>query len=141
MTTVSFKDLPELSDLLLRQGMVRLRIATGSMRPALREGDEIVVQPAAPETLRVGDILLVRYQGQMVCHRLVKILDSGTFVIRGDAAPAAGGEQVRADQIIGRVVQVKPRTLWTVLKFFLKGLLRSAKNSGGAFFCPPRGQG
>lgn len=121
--TLAFADLPELSDLLLKLDKTRLRIASRSMVPTLRPGDEIVVEPVPIEALRTGDLILFRHQGLLICHRLVEVSEhSGTLLARGDATSSAG-QQIAPDQVVGKVVNIRKRTVWAVLKATLQQVL------------------
>src|SRR3989449_4742575 len=80
------------------------------MAPTIDDGDRVLVAPAAPESLKPGDIVKFRAQGAFVMHRLVRF-DRGedgarTFVFRGDNAPA-NDQPVTAAAIIGRAVAVE----------------------------------
>lgn len=111
--TVGLAELPEISDVLLRFAKVRVRIASGSMAPTLLPGDEISVEPASIDTLRAGDLILFRWRGQLVCHRLMDV--SGDAVVtRGDAA-SGGGERTDRDQVLGKVVKIRKRAVRVAL--------------------------
>jgi signal peptidase I len=56
----------------------------GSMAPAIRRGDLILVAPA-PAKVEAGMILVLRIDGALVTHRVVAVNPDGTFVTRGDA--------------------------------------------------------
>lgn len=102
----------ELSGLLLASRKVRLRIASRSMVPTLRPGDQIVVQPVSPKELRPGDLILFEHQGRLICHRLVEIVGhSPTCLTQGEAA-SGGGERIDHDQVLGKVVAVRTWGLW-----------------------------
>src|SRR3989475_4672549 len=80
------------------------------MAPTIDVGDRVLVAPAAPESLKPGDIVKFRAQGAFVMHRLVRF-DRGedgarAFVFRGDNAPA-NDQPVTAAAIIGRAVAVE----------------------------------
>jgi signal peptidase I len=129
LDTLALTDLLELSDLLLTSGHVRLRIASLSMVPTLRPGDEIAVQPASSEDIRVGDLILYAHRGQLICHRLVEVSGQpARWLTRGDAAGSAG-ERISPDRVLGKVVGIRKRTLWGGLKetlqsAFVPALLR-----------------
>jgi len=122
--THSLAELPEVSDLLLKLGKVRLRIVSRSMVPTLRPGDEIAVEPASTKELSPDDIVLFRQDGQLVCHRLVAFSeDDGALLTRGDAANSEenpAGERVAADRLLGRVVGIRRRSTWVGLKETVK---------------------
>lgn len=122
--TLALSDLPELRDLLLASGKVRLRIASRSMIPTLRPGDEIAVEPAPIEALRPGDLILFQGGRELVCHRLVAV-SGGALLTRGDAG-SSGGERIAPHHVLGKVVEIRQRTLWLGFKLGLQGaLLRS----------------
>ncbi len=129
MDTFALTDLLELSDLLLTSGHVRLRIASLSMAPTLRPGDEIAVQPVSSGDIRVGDLILYEHNGQLICHRLVEVSGQpARWLTRGDAAGCAG-ERISPDRVLGKVVGIRKRTLRVGLKetlqsAFVPALLR-----------------
>jgi signal peptidase I len=107
-------DLLEISDLLLRDQIFRLRVSSWSMYPVLWKGDQITVEPATPTQLQVGDLLLFHDHGRLICHRLVATQETGTgqrLTTKGDAA-AGCGEVIQPDQVLGRVVAVTRRWPW-----------------------------
>ena len=122
MPTARLQDLTELSDLLLPSSWLRLRIATGSMRPTLRPGDEITVEPITLDALQPGELVLFRSRGQLVCHRLMEV--RGTLVrTRGDAT-TSDGEWIDAADILGRVTAIRPRNAWAGIKDALRSARR-----------------
>ncbi len=121
--TVGVGDLLELSDLLLKWGKVRLRIASRSMVPTLRPGDEIGVDPVSVEALRTGDVILFELKGQLICHRLVEMPECPSALLtRGDAA-SSGGLWIGRDQVLGKVVSLRRRSLWVGIRETLHSAL------------------
>jgi ribosomal protein S18 acetylase RimI-like enzyme len=107
-------DLLEVSDLLLRGQTFRFRVAGWSMYPALGKGDQLTVEAASPEQLQVGDLLLFHDHGRLVCHRLVAMQKTGTeprLITKGDAATGCDAP-LQPEQVLGRVVGVRPRWRW-----------------------------
>lgn len=83
-----------------------LRVETGSMEPALHVGDYIVTKKCDPTTLEVGDIISYYseqsdIEGMLVTHRIVEVLDDGTFITHGDANPINDSIPVKAENILG----------------------------------------
>lgn len=107
-------DLLEVSDLLLQGQQFRFRVAGWSMAPALCKGDWITVEPASLTELQVGDLLLFHHQGRLFCHRLVALQETGAgpwFITKGDAATECDAP-LQPDQVLGRVVGVRPSWHW-----------------------------
>jgi signal peptidase I len=97
-----------IAEALQRFGVVRLRATGGSMSPAIRGGDVLVVANCSIADLRPGDVILFARRGSLVAHRIRRIPRHSArcvLVTRGDAVwrddPA-----VRASAILGRVVAV-----------------------------------
>ena len=93
----------ELLQIALAEGQrVRLRVASGSMWPLLRPGDQVEVTPVPLADLRPG-ALVVRAvpDGSFVVHRLLG-LQGETIITGGDALPRADPPWP-ADQLAGRV--------------------------------------
>lgn len=76
-----------------------------SMMPLLRQGrDVMVIRRKGPQRCRKYDaVLFKRRNGQYVLHRVVKVLESGYYII-GDNCVA--GEYVQEDQILGILTEV-----------------------------------
>jgi signal peptidase I len=95
------------ADLLQRQGgAFAISIRGACMEPVLREGDRILVEPAA--RLRAGDIVVFQgRRGVLTAHRLLGC----TFTPRGlrwmtrPDAPGPIDGLLRRDQILGKVVR------------------------------------
>lgn len=51
---------------------VWIPVRGGSMLPFLRERDEVLLQPAGMKEVGVGDIVLARWEGRHVVHRVVR---------------------------------------------------------------------
>ena len=93
-------------DLLTRGLSFRFRAAGRSMAPAIGDGENIEVSPAAPVGLRPGDILLTQGDDGFKAHRLVELRrGSPNFLTRGDAS--RGADSRRRGRIVGKVVSVE----------------------------------
>ena len=70
----------------LRRGTtLRVRARGGSMLPFLRDGDVLVVRPAAAAEIGIGDVICYEPPAGGLClHRVIAREDRG-FVTRGDA--------------------------------------------------------
>ena len=51
---------------------VKFRVAGNSMRPALRDGDVVCVEPSTTSVFQLGSIVLSSWKGNYVLHRLVR---------------------------------------------------------------------
>jgi signal peptidase I len=85
--------------------LVVVRVAGGSMVPALLPGDIAVVTKAQP---RAGDIALLRSGSSLVLHRVARVLGDGSVSTRGDANPIADFSPTPRAAIRGRVALVLP---------------------------------
>ncbi|MDB9823271.1 nucleotidyltransferase family protein [Deltaproteobacteria bacterium] len=74
-----------------------------SMHPFLKPGDQIVVNRVSPESLQVGDIVVVPLKGRFVAHRLVKMLPGDRCVLKGDSMLKSDPEKFKLSAISGRV--------------------------------------
>jgi hypothetical protein len=106
-------DLADLSaEVLGRDGSFSFRAyARGScMVPVIRDGDLLTFQPAEASALRVGDVALYRAAGNcLFAHRVVGQRVEGNRLVlttRGDST-LGPGEEVRAGQVLGRVVRAQ----------------------------------
>ena len=80
---------------------LRVRVTSGSMKPLLRIGDSILVQPCSAQAVRPGDVLTVQRGASWVTHRLVEITPQG-WVLMGDSSPWADAP-LPPEALIGRV--------------------------------------
>jgi hypothetical protein len=71
------------------------------MRPLFAPGSTVRVLPARAEDVRVGDVVLVDVDGQLVAHRLIQAR-ARRIVTRGDSMPEADAP-LPATAIVGRV--------------------------------------
>jgi signal peptidase len=96
---------------LLSQGYgVRFRPGGHSMRPTIRDGEAVTVEPVEPGKVKKGDIILCRTTRGLIAHRVVRIErredEARVFHLRGDASNSCDAP-VSAEQILGRVVSVE----------------------------------
>jgi len=89
---------------LLHEGREVVMVPKGnSMRPFIRgQVDNVRLQPI--EVLKVGDIVLARYNGHYVLHRIIAI-EGDQVTLMGDGN-LQGVEQVLKSDVIGVVVEI-----------------------------------
>jgi signal peptidase len=83
-------------------------VKSGSMEPAIPTGSMLVVAPAAPDAIKVGDTILYWPPGGSgrVTHRVVDVDTTGrepVFFTQGDANTARDPYSVPAGNVIGKV--------------------------------------
>ena len=93
----------------LAVGWTPIGIETGSMTPAVRTGDVVLVDDADPGDLRPGAIVTFADEsrdGRLVTHRVDELNDDGTFTTKGDANADPDSRPVRLDDVqgVGRAV-------------------------------------
>ncbi len=84
-----------------------LYVEGGSMQPALYPGDLIVYRRIGHEPVR-GDLVVFRYDGTLVVHRVMRVRPDGSLVMRGDANADADPAPVDGDSVRGTVIAVMP---------------------------------
>ena len=90
---------------LLRVGRsVRFKVASGSMRPALLENDEVTVE-GTRGAIACGDIVVYRKSGKMTVHRVVMKL-GGRVITKGDALYRMD-RPIAAEKIMGKVIEIR----------------------------------
>jgi signal peptidase len=85
-------------------------VYTGSMEPAIPVGSIVVIKPANPDTLKVGEIICFKIESESsttVTHRIFNITDKG-FITKGDANEDPDQWIVRKENVIGKVIAVIP---------------------------------
>ena len=101
-------------------GGMPLSVLTGSMRPTYPPGTLVVISPAAPEEIGVGDVITFQIESgkpAVATHRVIaRSTDSGTgevrFTTQGDANNTPDPEQVQPAQIRGKVWYAIPYLGW-----------------------------
>lgn len=82
---------------------VKITLVGTSMQPTLCEGDILTLAPLDGHPA-VGDVVLFRYQGQHLLHRIISVAD-GTYTTQGDNCVST--ESCRRDAIVARLVAVE----------------------------------
>lgn len=82
---------------------VRITLVGTSMSPTLIEGDVLTLESVS-NTPAIGDIVLFRYRGTHLLHRVVA-MDGDAYTMRGDNCIYE--ENCRREDIVGRVVEVE----------------------------------
>ncbi|MEM0007817.1 MAG: signal peptidase I [Candidatus Bathyarchaeia archaeon] len=85
-------------------------VHTGSMEPTIPVGSIVVIKPANPETLKVGDIICFKVETEhptTVTHRIIGITSQG-FITKGDANEDPDTWIVKKQDVIGKVIAIIP---------------------------------
>lgn len=91
---------------LLADGIgVRFRVKGDSMHPLICADDYLVVEPANPEHIVNGDVILARADRGLTAHRVVAIA-GGSITTRGDNASGAD-TPLTHEQFLGRVTWIE----------------------------------
>ena len=100
-------------------GSVPLTVLTRSMEPSLPPGTLVVVQPVAPSSIAIGDVITYQVksgEAEYITHRVIAISSSTggdtTFTTQGDNNAEPDGTPVIADQVMGRVWYSVPWIGW-----------------------------
>lgn len=90
----------------LAQGrQVRIRVKGTSMRPFLRNGvDDVIIAPCPAESLAQSDVILFRYRGRHLMHRIVGRRDT-EYILQGDGVWASQ-EHCSPTDVLGKVTHV-----------------------------------
>ena len=88
-------------------GVSVVKVVTGSMEPSIHVGDYIILKQTEPENLQEGDVICFysmdsAIYGKPNTHRIVSVLDDGSFVTKGDANPINDRVTVAPETIIGK---------------------------------------
>jgi signal peptidase len=100
-------------------------VMSGSMSPALRPGDLVIVKGEEP--VNVGDVVTIKSGEFTYTHRVVEKLEGDLFRLKGDANEDPDPGLVESSQIIGKVVLIFPfGYLYTSTGFALALLIPAA---------------
>jgi SOS-response transcriptional repressor LexA len=89
---------------LARGETVQIRPRGHSMKGKVDDGALVTVAPVDPDTLEVGDIVLVRVHGADYLH-MVKAIDRGRFLIGNNRGGTNGW--VGRNAIFGRAIAIE----------------------------------
>lgn len=93
----------ELAQDTLRQfGFLHTCARGGSMLPAITTGDRLTFRACAADAAQPGQVVLVRYLGQLVTHRLVQ--NDGTHVLTHGDALSKPDLPIDASDVLGVLV-------------------------------------
>jgi len=90
---------------LSRGQTVQVKPRGHSMQGKVNDGDTVTLAPCDPDTLRVGDIVLVRAKGHIYLH-LIKAIDRSRFLIGNNRGGINGW--VGPNAIYGIATNVEP---------------------------------
>ena len=89
-------------------GFTPLKVLTGSMEPAIKIGDLIIVKDMDKSNIGEGDIITYRTNtGVYVTHRVVEVVDEGgstMFRTKGDANNVEDKDLVGEEAIVGKYI-------------------------------------
>lgn len=120
---------------------VRFRLKGNSMFPLLRNGKDVVVLRKCPaESLQPMDVVLFRYRGKHVLHRIIR-REGERLLIQGDGSIVAK-EECTVNDVVGKVLRICrpsgkeipvgswqwtiPSRMWHGLGFLRNWILRMA---------------
>jgi hypothetical protein len=93
----------------LRRGQpLWFRVASGSMHPLLRIGEQVYIEPATARQLQIGEIAAFETEAGLVIHRIVQRRQENgdiQLVEMSDVYLRAG--QIKSGGAIGRVVAIR----------------------------------
>lgn len=93
-------------------------VQSGSMSPALKTGDVVVIKPVS--SYQVNDIITFNsHQNFTVTHRITQINDK-LFTTKGDANPVTDQNEIDESQILGKVFFTLPKIGYFIM--FVKSL-------------------
>jgi hypothetical protein len=88
----------------LRDGKdVVVRPRGGSMRGRIEDGQAVTLAPVDPWAVRVDDVVLVRWKGNVLLHLVKQV--AGEKLLIGNNVGKINGWATRAD-VLGRVVAI-----------------------------------
>jgi signal peptidase len=83
-------------------------VASGSMQPALREGDVLVYREVAIDSVGKGAVVVVDAGGQQIVHRVVDVHPDGSLSTKGDANASTDSFRTTQRELEGAGVVLVP---------------------------------
>ena len=98
----------EVEELIAAEELVTIMVRGNSMRPLLRDGrDKVVLRRCTDADIKKGAVMLFRYQGTHVMHRVVKI-EGDVVIFAGDGNYKMQEIALRKDIVAVVEVVVRP---------------------------------
>jgi len=92
-------------ELLQRGEVAKVRPHGNSMKGKVNDGDLVTIEPCVPESLEVGDVVLVRVHGHVYLH-LIKSVNDGRYLNGNNRGRVNGW--VGANSIYGKATKIEP---------------------------------
>lgn len=100
-------------------------ITTNSMKPAISDGDVIIVKQIKENNLEEGDIISFFKDGQVITHRIVELKEIDNerqYITKGDNNNLEDTNTVKFEQVEGKLV-IKIPFLGNILMFLKNEIL------------------
>lgn len=95
----------QVEDNISRGQQIVIPLVGNSMSPTVVDGDKVQLSPIADrKKLKIGDVVLFRYQGRHILHRIIKIKND-EYILQGDAMTKR--EHVMRDDIVALLTAVE----------------------------------
>ena len=98
---------------------VMISIGSNSMAPNINKGDAVVYKKVDIDDIKVGDVLVFKYDGKVIVHRIIDIEEHNkniVFYTKGDNNENEDGWPIKEDMIIGkclfRIVYIGWPSVW-----------------------------
>ncbi|NLX46584.1 MAG: signal peptidase I [Euryarchaeota archaeon] len=96
-------------------------VRSGSMSPDIDSGDLVISNAVDDEDIRVGDVIIYRHAGVLICHRVIALdAESNWIQTQGDANEDPDPYTVSYDDVVSEIGLVVPYLGHAVL--FLKSV-------------------
>ena len=96
-------------------------VRSGSMSPDIDSGDLVISNAVDYEDIRVGDVIIYRHAGVLICHRVIALdAESNWIQTQGDANEDPDPYTVSYDDVVSEIGLVVPYLGHAVL--FLKSV-------------------
>ena len=89
-----------------RDQKFRLSVTSSSMSPLLKPGDCIFIQKVDPNLLKIGDLIVLNRESNLIIHRFFKVDQEGRYHTKGDNRTLCD-PPVSAADILGIVVGIE----------------------------------
>lgn len=88
-------------------GISIVKVITPSMEPSVSDGDYIILKKTNASDLQTGDIICFYSEdeeiyGMLNTHRIIGMLEDGSFITKGDSNTAEDKTPVTEDRIVGK---------------------------------------
>lgn len=105
------EDAGRIASAIKKHGRISLRIYGTTMLPCVQPGDVALVSEATPESIREGDLVLLRRDNHLLVRRFAEVprAQDSVNALAGAKSANSANEAIRPEEVLGRIIRLHRR--------------------------------